>query len=126
MAKPKPVVKEGKVVSANRKFYVTIGRTRREIPTGLFVNAGDLKKLAGQTVSVTTLREEHSGHRQAARRRNSVLRSGARGLPYRIDSTGIAARAAEEIHRSGHHSRLRISWPDKENYLWHSSMWWWR
>jgi hypothetical protein len=55
MPKLKPVVKEGKVVSANRKFYVTIGRTRREIPTGLFVNAGDLKKLAGQTVSVTTL-----------------------------------------------------------------------
>jgi hypothetical protein len=55
MPKPKPVVKEGKVVSANRKFYVTIGRTRREIPTGLFVNAGDLKKLVGQTVSVTTL-----------------------------------------------------------------------
>ncbi|HSB12449.1 MAG TPA: hypothetical protein VLM38_23375 [Blastocatellia bacterium] len=55
MPKPKPVVKEGKIVSANRKFYVTIGRSRREIPTGLFVNAADLKKLAGQTVSVTIL-----------------------------------------------------------------------
>lgn len=55
MPKPKPVVKEGKVVSANRKFYVTIGRTRREIPTGAFVDAAALKKLVGQTVPVTIL-----------------------------------------------------------------------
>lgn len=53
MPKPKPVVKEGKVVTANRKFYVTIGRTRREIPTGAFVDAATLKKLVGQTVPVT-------------------------------------------------------------------------
>jgi hypothetical protein len=49
---PKPVVKEGKVVSARGKFYVAIGRSRKEIPTAL-ADAGALKKLAGQTVSVT-------------------------------------------------------------------------
>jgi hypothetical protein len=53
MAKPKPVEKEGKVVSANRKFYVAIGRTRREIPTGPLVDAAAIKKLVGKTVPVT-------------------------------------------------------------------------
>ena len=53
MPKDKPVVKEGKVVSANRKFYVQIGRSRKEIPTGAFVNAEALRKLVGQTVPVT-------------------------------------------------------------------------
>src|SRR5262245_12954090 len=53
MPKPRPVVKEGKVVSANRKFYVTIGRTRREIPTGPLVDAAALRKLVGRTVPVT-------------------------------------------------------------------------
>lgn len=55
MPKPKAVVTEGKVVSANRKFYVTIGRTKREIPTGSLVDAGALRKLVGQTVPVTLL-----------------------------------------------------------------------
>jgi hypothetical protein len=55
MPTPRPVVTEGKVVSANRKFYLAIGRTRRPIPTGVFVDAEDLKKLTGQTVSVTML-----------------------------------------------------------------------
>ena len=55
MAKPKPVVKEGKVVSANKKFYVVIGRTRRVIPTGALVDAAALKKLAGKPVPVTVL-----------------------------------------------------------------------
>jgi hypothetical protein len=49
---PKPVVKEGKVVSARGKFYVAIGRTRQEIPTAL-ADASALKRLAGKTVSVT-------------------------------------------------------------------------
>jgi hypothetical protein len=53
MPRPKAVVREGKLVSARNKFYVTIGRTRREIPTGVFVNAADLRELAGQTVPVT-------------------------------------------------------------------------
>ena len=53
MQKPKPVVMEGKVVSANRKFYVTIGRTRREIPTGPLVDDAALRKLVGKTVPVT-------------------------------------------------------------------------
>ena len=55
MAKPKPVVSEGKVVSVNKKFYVQIGRARRPIPTGPLVDAAALKKLAGQPVQVTTL-----------------------------------------------------------------------
>jgi hypothetical protein len=49
---PKPVVKEGKVISARGKFYVGIGRTRQEIPATL-VDPDALKKLAGQTLSVT-------------------------------------------------------------------------
>ena len=55
MANPKPVVKDGMVAFKNRKFYVTIGRAQKEIPTGAFVNADDLRKLVGQTVSVTTV-----------------------------------------------------------------------
>jgi hypothetical protein len=53
MAIPKPVVKEGKVVLKNRKYYVTIGRAQQEIPTGAFVSADELRKLVGQAVSVT-------------------------------------------------------------------------
>lgn len=49
---PKPVVKEGKVISSRGKFYVGIGRKRQVIPTTL-VDPDALKKLAGQTVSVT-------------------------------------------------------------------------
>jgi hypothetical protein len=49
---PKPVEKEGKVVSARGKFYVVVGRTRTEIPAALAEPAG-LKKLAGQSVPVT-------------------------------------------------------------------------
>ena len=53
MAKSKPVVKEGKVVSANKKFYVSIGGRRRVIPTGAFVDAAEIKKLVGQSVPIT-------------------------------------------------------------------------
>jgi hypothetical protein len=53
MASTKPVVKEGKVVSANRKFYVMIGRARTEIPTGALVDAASVKALVGKTVPVT-------------------------------------------------------------------------
>ena len=53
MATPKSVVKQGTVAFKNRKFYVTIGRAQKEIPTGAFVNADDLRKLVGQTVPVT-------------------------------------------------------------------------
>lgn len=49
---PKPVVKEGKVVSVRGKFYVALGRTRKQIPAE-FADAATLKKLAGQPVSVT-------------------------------------------------------------------------
>jgi hypothetical protein len=49
---PKPVEKEGKVVSARGKFYVVVGRTRTEIPAALAEPAG-LKKIAGQSVPVT-------------------------------------------------------------------------
>jgi hypothetical protein len=49
---PKPVVKEGKVVSIRGKFYVAIGRTRKQIPAE-FADAATLKKLAGRPVSVT-------------------------------------------------------------------------
>ena len=48
----KPVVKEGKVVSARGKFYVVVGRSRTEIPAALAEPAG-LKKLAGTEVPVT-------------------------------------------------------------------------
>ena len=53
MPKAKAVVQEGKIVLANEKFYVAIGRTRQAIPTGTLVDAASLKKLVGQTVSVT-------------------------------------------------------------------------
>jgi hypothetical protein len=49
---PKPVEKEGKVVTARGKFYVVVGRTRTEIPAALAEPAG-LKKIAGQSVPVT-------------------------------------------------------------------------
>jgi hypothetical protein len=49
---PKPIEKEGKVVSARGKFYVVVGRTRTEIPAALAEPAG-LKKIAGQSVPVT-------------------------------------------------------------------------
>ena len=49
---PKPVEKEGKVVSSRGKFYVVVGRTRTEIPAALAEPAG-LKKIAGQPVPVT-------------------------------------------------------------------------
>lgn len=49
---PKPVEKEGKVVSARGKFYVVVGRSRTEIPAALAEPAG-LKKIAGQPVPVT-------------------------------------------------------------------------
>jgi|SRR5690242_19939897 hypothetical protein len=53
MPKPKPVVKEGKVISVRGKFYVSVGRSRVAIPTGALVDANSLKKLAGQPVPVT-------------------------------------------------------------------------
>ena len=49
---PKPIEKEGKVVSARGKFYVAVGRTRTEIPAA-FVEPAGLKKMAGQQVPVT-------------------------------------------------------------------------
>lgn len=49
---PKPVVKEGKVISSRGKFYVQMGRSRKEIPAAL-ADATALKKIAGQTTSVT-------------------------------------------------------------------------
>jgi hypothetical protein len=49
---PKPIEKEGKVVSARGKFYVVVGRNRTEIPAALAEPAG-LKKIAGQSVPVT-------------------------------------------------------------------------
>ena len=49
---PKPVVKQGKVSSSRGKFYVTIDRSRMEIPMAL-ADAEGLKKLAGSTVPVT-------------------------------------------------------------------------
>jgi hypothetical protein len=49
---PKPIEKEGKVVSARGKFYVVVGRSRTEIPAALAEPAG-LKKIAGQSVPVT-------------------------------------------------------------------------
>lgn len=50
---PKPVVKEGKVVSTRGKFYVVVGRSRSEIPPAL-ADAGSLKRIAaGGTVPVT-------------------------------------------------------------------------
>jgi hypothetical protein len=53
MAKVKAVVQEGKIVLANDKYYVAIGRIRQAIPTGALVDAAPLKKLVGKTVSVT-------------------------------------------------------------------------
>ena len=55
MAVKKGVVQEGKVAFKNQKFYVMIGRAQQEIPTGALVNAADLRKLVGQTVSITTV-----------------------------------------------------------------------
>jgi len=49
---PKPIEKEGKVVSARGKFYVVVGRSRTEIPAALAEPAG-LKRIAGQQVPVT-------------------------------------------------------------------------
>ena len=57
MPKAKPVVKEGKIAFANKKYYVAIGRTRQEIPTGALVDAAALKKFVGQTVPVTFYRK---------------------------------------------------------------------
>lgn len=49
---PKPIQKEGKVVSTRGKFYVAFGRSRTEIPAA-FVEPAGLKRLAGQQVPVT-------------------------------------------------------------------------
>jgi hypothetical protein len=49
---PKPVQKEGKVISSRGKFYIQIGRSRQEIPAAL-AEPTALKRLAGQTTSVT-------------------------------------------------------------------------
>jgi hypothetical protein len=49
---PKVVEKEGKVTTANKRYYVTIGRTRKEIPIGEAIAAGDIRKLVGKTVPV--------------------------------------------------------------------------
>jgi len=53
MSTPKPVTKQGQVAIKNRKYYVQIGRTQKEIPTGALVSAVELRKLVGQTVPVT-------------------------------------------------------------------------
>lgn len=49
---PKAVVKEGKVIASRGKFYVQIGRTRKVVPPEL-ADAAALKKIAGQSTSVT-------------------------------------------------------------------------
>lgn len=49
---PKAVVKEGKVIASRGKFYVQMGRSRKLIPPEL-ADAATLKKIAGQTTSVT-------------------------------------------------------------------------
>ena len=49
---PKPVVKEGKVISSRGKFYVAVGRSRTQIPAA-FAEPDALKKIAGQSVQVT-------------------------------------------------------------------------
>jgi hypothetical protein len=55
MPAPKSVTKEGKVSFKNRKFYVTVGRAQKVVPTGALVSATDLRKLVGQTVPITTV-----------------------------------------------------------------------
>jgi len=50
---PKPVVKEGKVISSRGKFYVSVGRSRTEIPAALAEPAGLKKIAAGESVPVT-------------------------------------------------------------------------
>ena len=90
MPTPEPVVTEGKVVFADRKFYVTIGRSRREIPTGIFVKAEDLKKLTGQTVSITTVGR-------------SIVAIGKRpggGILCYIPAPDLAERIRPEIQRA--------------------------
>jgi|SRR6476659_11483881 len=49
---PKAVVKEGKVIASRGKFYLQIGRSRKAIPPEL-ADAAALKRIAGQTTSVT-------------------------------------------------------------------------
>jgi hypothetical protein len=49
---PKPVVKEGKVISSRGKFYVSVGRTRKQIPAE-FADAAALKRVVGRPVPVT-------------------------------------------------------------------------
>ena len=49
---PKVVEKEGKVTTANKRYYVTVGRTRKEIPIGEVIAAADIRKLVGKTVPV--------------------------------------------------------------------------
>jgi len=53
MPTPKPVTKEGAVIAKNRKYFVRVGRSVKEIPTGPLVSAADLRKLVGSTVPVT-------------------------------------------------------------------------
>ncbi len=53
MPSPKPVTTEGAVIARNRKFYVKVGRSLKEIPTGALVSATDLSKLVGSTVPIT-------------------------------------------------------------------------
>ena len=53
MPLPKPVTTEGVVSARNRKFYVKVGRSVKEIPTGVLVSATDLRKLVGSSVPIT-------------------------------------------------------------------------
>jgi hypothetical protein len=47
------VQKEGEIAVEKGRYYVTVGETRIEIPTGQHIGAEDVRKLIGKKVMVT-------------------------------------------------------------------------
>jgi len=45
-------VKEGKVTAVRGSYFITVGRTRKQIPVGEMIDAAQIKSLVGKTVLV--------------------------------------------------------------------------
>jgi hypothetical protein len=45
-------VKEGKITAARGRYYVSVGKTKKEIQAGEIIDAAQLKSLAGKPVAV--------------------------------------------------------------------------
>jgi|GEM_PF-2031520 len=48
-------IKEGKVTALRDRYFVTIGKTKTPVPVGEVIDPAQIKKLAGQQVSVIAI-----------------------------------------------------------------------